>query len=82
MSLSDSTDTATQPDGDRERVAIAADHAGVDLKRSLVEHLRERGFDVEDLGPHSNDSVDYPDFAHQLAARVANGDCTSGFCSS
>ena len=48
-----------------------ADHAGVELKDQLVAHLKELGDDVEDLGTHGPDSVDYPDFGHRVAERVA-----------
>jgi ribose 5-phosphate isomerase B len=50
---------------------IASDHAGVDLKRHLCTYLDLKGIAYEDLGPHSADSVDYPDYAHPLASRVA-----------
>lgn len=53
------------------KVFIASDHAGFALKRAILEHLRTTGQEVEDLGTSSEDSVDYPDFAHTLAARVA-----------
>lgn len=48
-----------------------ADHAGYELKDVLVAMLRELGDDVEDLGTHSGDSVDYPDFAGEVARAVA-----------
>lgn len=53
------------------KVFIASDHAGFALKRVLLEQLRAKGLEVEDLGTYSEDSVDYPDFAHALASRVA-----------
>lgn len=53
------------------KVFIASDHAGFALKRAILQHLRSKGVEVEDLGTHSEDSVDYPDFAHALAGRVA-----------
>jgi len=49
---------------------IATDHAGVDLKDYTVELLREKGHEVEDLGPYSKDRVDYPDYAHKVAEAV------------
>ncbi|MGE0785304.1 MAG: ribose 5-phosphate isomerase B [Sandaracinaceae bacterium] len=52
----------------------AADHAGVQLKDALVAHLREQGHDVEDLGTHGTESVDYPDFAHRVAERIAGSE--------
>lgn len=60
------------------RVVMASDHAGFELKRSLVEHARGRGFEVDDLGTGSLDSVDYPDFAHLVAARIAAGEADRG----
>lgn len=54
-----------------ETIAIASDHAGVSLKETLKEALGARGFLVNDLGPHSKDSVDYPDFAARLTKLVA-----------
>lgn len=45
------------------KIHIAADHAGVDLKKAIFSHLTKRGLDVIDHGPFSTDSVDYPDFA-------------------
>lgn len=53
------------------KIFIASDHAGFSLKRAILEHLRASGQEVEDLGTHSEESVDYPDFAHTLAAKVA-----------
>lgn len=60
------------------RLAVAADHAGVDLKAELVSWLEGRGHDVEDLGPQGHDSVDYPDYAHRVAAQVATGSADRG----
>ena len=59
-------------------IVIASDHAGVELKTSLVELIRDRGFDIKDLGPVETHSVDYPDFAHAVAAAVASGEADSG----
>ncbi|MDL2279922.1 ribose 5-phosphate isomerase B [Desulfovibrio sp. OttesenSCG-928-G11] len=49
---------------------IASDHAGFALKSHLCRHLQGRSLSIEDLGPHSDQSVDYPDYAHALCARV------------
>ena len=59
-------------------IAIASDHAGVDLKGDLIRSLRSLGFEVEDLGPADTSSVDYPDYAHLLARAVADGRIDSG----
>ncbi|MFT4704772.1 MAG: ribose 5-phosphate isomerase B [Bradymonadia bacterium] len=57
-----------------KRVLVASDHAGVASKAFVAEFLRGEGFDVLDLGPQDTVSVDYPDFAHQLATRVVLDD--------
>lgn len=54
-----------------QQLHIGSDHAGIDLKHHLKEHLRARGFVVKDEGTHVKDSVDYPDFAHPVAQAVA-----------
>ena len=52
------------------RVAVAADHAGYALKQELIPPLRSLGHDVQDLGTHSAEPVDYPDVAEALARAV------------
>ncbi len=54
-------------------VAIGADHAGFELKQVLIDLLKSRGLEVNDLGTYSADSVDYPDFAHPVANAVEGG---------
>jgi ribose 5-phosphate isomerase B len=61
-----------------ERIPIGSDHAGFALKTRLVEELESLGYDPVDLGPASADSVDYPDFAHQVAERVERGESERG----
>ena len=61
-----------------ETIAIAADHAGFDLKRLLGEEMRRGGRDVRDFGCDSTDSVDYPDFADRLAGAIARGEARRG----
>ena len=60
------------------RIAIASDHAALDLKAQLAEWLREQGHEVDDLGPHDGASVDYPDYGYRLAAAVASGAAERG----
>lgn len=60
------------------RIAIASDHAAYDLKAALVPWMNEQGHEVVDLGPHSADRVDYPDYGYRLAAAVAGGEATFG----
>lgn len=48
-------------------IAIASDHAGIQLKKLLLDDVRHAAKEAVDLGPSSKDSVDYPDYAHKLA---------------
>ena len=58
--------------------AIASDHRGVALKNEIVQFLKAKGFQVQDLGTDSEASVDYPDFALKAADAVAKGKANSG----
>ena len=60
------------------RVAVGSDHAGLTLKNALVEHLRAQGHEVDDVGTHDSRSTDYPDYAAQVAQRVAGGRAERG----
>jgi len=53
---------------------VGSDHAGLELKGQLVEVARELGFEVRDLGTHTSDSTDYPDYAHRVAKSVSDGE--------
>lgn len=61
-----------------ERIPIASDHAGFELKEKLRRTLAEMGYDVEDVGTHSTASTDYPDYAHPLAEKVEKGEVKRG----
>ena len=61
-----------------ERIPIASDHAGYELKQHLSRALRELGYEVEDLGTNSPASTDYPDYAHPLAEKVETGEVKRG----
>ncbi len=60
------------------KIAIGADHAGVDLKDNLREALRGQGHEVVDYGTNSHDSTDYPDYASVVAREVAAGKADRG----
>ena len=60
------------------RIAIASDHAAIDLKADLREWLIEQGHEVADLGPDTADSVDYPLFGYKLADVIADGTADRG----
>ncbi|MCU0622109.1 MAG: ribose 5-phosphate isomerase B [Gemmatimonadales bacterium] len=61
-----------------ERIPIGSDHAGVALKERLVAELRALGYAPDDVGTHDDASVDYPDYAHQVAGRVERGEAARG----
>jgi ribose 5-phosphate isomerase B len=60
------------------RIAIASDHAAVDLKAELREYLIALGHEVADLGPETAERVDYPDYGYKLAQVVADGTARFG----
>jgi ribose 5-phosphate isomerase B len=60
------------------KIAIGADHAGFALKEYLRERLAKEGYEVDDLGTHSDASVDYPDYASAVAHQVASGAADRG----
>ena len=62
----------------RKVVAIGADHGGFELKEALKPELKSLGFDINDVGTNSKDTVDYPDFAHAVAQAVSSGNAWRG----
>ena len=60
------------------KIAVGADHGGYQLKERIAFRLKEAGWDVVDCGTHSQDSVDYPEYALAVAQKVADGDCRWG----
>lgn len=52
------------------RIAIGSDHAGFELKQSLITYLSTKGIDLDDKGTFSNESTDYPEFAHAVSESV------------
>lgn len=59
-------------------LAMGGDHAGYEYKEAIKKALTAAGWKVEDKGPFSCDSVDYPDFAHPAAEMVADGKAAAG----
>ena len=59
-------------------IAIACDHAGYELKSTLMNELESQGYSVVDLGTNGDESVDYPDFAFSLAAAIDKGQADQG----
>ena len=59
-------------------IAVGCDHAGYELKNELIRHLKDRGFEVADLGTYSTDSCDYPDYAKKVCEEVVSGRAEKG----
>lgn len=55
-------------------IPIGCDHAGYQLKQEIIRHLTSKGFEIKDFGCYSEDSIDYPDFAHPVAEMVEQND--------
>ena len=67
---------------DKERkemtIPIGCDHAGFKTKELIVKHLRSKGLEVKDFGCYSEDSIDYPDYAHPVAEMIESNPGTIG----
>ncbi|TAN60258.1 ribose 5-phosphate isomerase B [bacterium] len=63
---------------DDNKIAIASDHGGLELKEDLKAYLAELGFSAVDMGVHNADSVDYPDYGSPLAGKVSKGEINRG----
>ena len=64
------------------KIGLACDHAGFEYKEQLKEYLSSKSIEINDFGCYSLESVDYPDFAHQLAKSIENNENELGiqFC--
>jgi ribose 5-phosphate isomerase B len=60
------------------KIAVGFDHAGFPLKQVVLEAVREAGHEPIDLGTHSADAVDFPDFAEAVGRAIQNGDAERG----
>ena len=60
------------------KIALGSDHGGFEVKESVRRQLEARGVEVQDFGTHSRDSVDYPDYAREVATRVSEGEVDQG----
>ena len=60
------------------KIAIGGDHAGYAYKEALIPYLKELGHEVQDFGPYSDASADYPDFVHPLSTAVEEQACELG----
>lgn len=55
------------------RVVLGCDHAAVDMKNEVIEHLSSKGYEVSDVGTYTNDSCDYPLIATDLCEKILDG---------
>ena len=60
------------------KIVIGSDHRGVEIKSRLIPVLRSMGHEVVDIGSDSAESVDYPDYAYEVAKRVGKGEAERG----
>ena len=60
------------------RVHVGSDHAGLEMKEALKPYFERRGIELTDVGPDSDESVDYPEYAEKVARGVADGDADLG----
>jgi len=60
------------------RIAISADHGGVELKKALIENFQDLGYDFVDFGTNSEQSVDYPDFAEKVGKAIQDQEVERG----
>jgi ribose 5-phosphate isomerase B len=60
------------------KIAVGSDHAGYEMKKFVLSWLEHHGYDFEDMGPYSEESVDYPDYARKVAESVAHGKFDQG----
>jgi len=63
----------------KRTLAIASDHAGYEMKLSIISYLEEKGYDVKDFGTDSIEAVNYADYGHILAEAVESGAYNLGF---
>lgn len=61
-----------------KRIIIGCDHGGLNLKNKVIEHLKEVGYEVKDVGTYTTESVDYPIYAKKVAHAVADGKYEKG----
>ena len=63
---------------ENKKIGIASDHAGYQLKEFVIGYLSSKGYDVYDFGCKSEESCDYPDYAHPLAEAIEKGELPRG----
>ncbi len=59
-------------------IVIGCDHAACDLKAKVIAHVKEKGYEVIDVGTHTSDSCNYPDYAHAACVKLQSGEAALG----
>ena len=59
-------------------IAIGCDHGAIDLKNQLIEHLKKKGYECNDVGSYTTESCDYPVYAHKVTDLITSGECELG----
>lgn len=62
----------------KKYIPIGGDHAGFEHKKAIIKHLEENGYELEDFGCYSDESIDYPDFGHPVAEKVNSNSAILG----
>lgn len=60
------------------KIVLGADHGGYELKEAIRTHLESRGYEIQDVGTHSKDSVDYPQFGFAVGKAIQSGEADLG----
>ena len=60
------------------RISIGSDHAGYTVKQKIIQFLKNQGYDIDDVGCYSEESVDYPEFGHQVGKNIISGISSKG----
>ena len=61
-----------------KKIAIGCDHAGFAIKGAVIEHIKAKGYDVEDVGTYSEESCHYPTYASAVCEKILCGECDKG----
>ena len=62
----------------KKRIVLSSDHAAIDMRQAVAQHIAAQGWDVVDIGPTTPESTHYPKHGQAAAERVASGDCALG----
>lgn len=63
---------------DTNRIVLSSDHAAIEMRQAIAEHIAQQGWEVVDIGPTTPESTHYPEHGEAAARKVASGDCRFG----